>query len=155
MRILESLFIKVPGLQACIIKKRLQHMYFPVNSAKFLTALNLKNICERLLLLKINYFAIYCTHSAFIHFTLHVYLHRQWTAFCRFLLVIAPWQEISKATMKWKLAISDQTMITFTQVDSRKCSLLVLSKPAMFICNILYFAKYFAKYSKPYNCYVL
>ena len=33
--------------------------------------------------------------------------------------------------MKWKLAISDQTMIIFTQVDSRKCSLLVLSKPAM------------------------
>ena len=145
MRILESLFIKVPGLQACIIKKRLQHMYFPVNSAKFLTALNLKNICERLLLLKINYFAIYYTHSAFIHFTLHVYLYRQWAAFCRFLLVLAPWQEISKATMKWKLAISDQTMIIFTQVNSRKCFLLVLNKPAMFVCNITLLCEIFRK----------
>ena len=32
------------------IKKRFQHMYFPVKFVKFLTTLILKNICERLLL---------------------------------------------------------------------------------------------------------
>ena len=32
------------------IKKRLQHLYFPVNSAKFLWGAILKNNCERLLL---------------------------------------------------------------------------------------------------------
>ena len=35
--VLESLFIKSTGLKTCnIIKKRLQHSYFPVNFAKFL-----------------------------------------------------------------------------------------------------------------------
>ena len=34
--VLESLFNKVAGLDACIfIKKRKQHRYFPVNIAKF------------------------------------------------------------------------------------------------------------------------
>ena len=39
-------------------------------------------------------------------------------------------------------------MIIFTQIDLKKCFLLVLKKPAILICNILYFAKYFAKHSK-------
>ena len=35
--VLESLFNKVPDLQACsFIKKRLEHRYFPVNLAKLL-----------------------------------------------------------------------------------------------------------------------
>ena len=44
--VLESLFNKVAGLQAChFIKKRLQNMCFPVIIAKFLRASILKNIC--------------------------------------------------------------------------------------------------------------
>ena len=49
--VLESIFNKVAGLQACnFIKKRLQHSCFPVKFAKLLRTPNLKNICERLLL---------------------------------------------------------------------------------------------------------
>ena len=49
--LLESLFHKIAALQVCnFIKKRLQHMCFAVNIAKFLRAPILKNICERLLL---------------------------------------------------------------------------------------------------------
>ena len=49
---LESLFNKVAGLQACnFIKKRLQHSCFSVNIVKFLRTLILKNICKWLLLL--------------------------------------------------------------------------------------------------------
>ena len=58
--------------------------------------------------LKVDYFAIYYTYSALIHFTIHVHLCRRWAAACTFLLSIAPWQEISKTTMKQKLAISDR-----------------------------------------------
>ena len=48
--VLESLFNKVSGRQACIfIKKRLQHRYFPVKFAKVLTTPLLKNISKRLL----------------------------------------------------------------------------------------------------------
>ena len=48
---LESLFNKVAALQACnFIKKRLQHMCFPVNITKFLRTPILKNIRKRLLL---------------------------------------------------------------------------------------------------------
>ena len=40
---LESLFIKIAGVQACsFIKKRLEHRCFPVNTAKFLKAAILK-----------------------------------------------------------------------------------------------------------------
>ena len=47
---LESLFKNVAGLKACnFIKKRPERRYFPVNIAKLLILLNLKNICERLL----------------------------------------------------------------------------------------------------------
>ena len=43
-------FKKVTTLQPCnFIKKRLQHRRFPVNIAKFLRTIILKNICERLL----------------------------------------------------------------------------------------------------------
>ena len=50
--VLESLFHKVPVPKACnFVKKRLQHMCFPVD--KFLRTPILKNICVRLLL---NYF---------------------------------------------------------------------------------------------------
>ena len=46
---LESLFNKVVGLQACnFIKKRFQHRCFPVNIENFLRTPILKNICERL-----------------------------------------------------------------------------------------------------------
>ena len=39
------------GIKICnFIKRRLQHRFFPVIIAKFLRALILKNICERLLL---------------------------------------------------------------------------------------------------------
>ena len=49
--VLESLFNKVAGLQACsFIKKRLQQRCFPVKLAKFLRTPILKNICERPLL---------------------------------------------------------------------------------------------------------
>ena len=42
--VLESLFSKVASLEACnFIKKRLQHRCFPVNIAKFLIKLYLKN----------------------------------------------------------------------------------------------------------------
>ena len=48
---LETLFNKATGLQACnFMKKRLEYRCFPVNIAKFLRAPILKNICERLLL---------------------------------------------------------------------------------------------------------
>ena len=48
-------------LQTCnFIKKRLQHRYFPVKFAKFLTTSILKNICEWLLL----NFAYWCHYSA-------------------------------------------------------------------------------------------
>ena len=63
--------------------------------------------CFRLLL-KVDYFTIYCSYSALIHFTTHVYLYRRWAALCIFLLGIDPWQEINKTTIKWKLAISDR-----------------------------------------------
>ena len=47
----ESLLNKVAGLQACnLIKKSLQHRYFPVDIAKCLRTPILKNICGRLLL---------------------------------------------------------------------------------------------------------
>ena len=49
--VLESLFNKVAGLQACnYIKKRPQLRCFPVNIAKFLRTPILKNTCEELLL---------------------------------------------------------------------------------------------------------
>ena len=49
--LLESLFNKVAGFQACnFIKKRLQHWCFPVKFAKFLRTAIVKNIYERLLL---------------------------------------------------------------------------------------------------------
>ena len=49
--VLESLFNKVAGLQACnFIKKGLQQRHIPVKFAKFLRTHFLKNICERLLL---------------------------------------------------------------------------------------------------------
>ena len=49
--VLESLFNKAAGLQVCkLIKKRLQHKYFPAIIAKFLRRFILKNTCERLLL---------------------------------------------------------------------------------------------------------
>ena len=48
----EWLFNEVADLKACnFIKKRPQHMFFPVNIAKFLRTLILKNINKRLLLL--------------------------------------------------------------------------------------------------------
>ena len=48
--VLESLFDKVPCLQACnFILKRLQHRYFPVKFAIFLRTPIWRNICERLL----------------------------------------------------------------------------------------------------------
>ena len=51
--VLQFLYDKVAGLKTCIfIKKTLQQKCFPVNIAKFLKAPILKNICERLLLLK-------------------------------------------------------------------------------------------------------
>ena len=51
--------------QTCnFIKKSLQHRRFPVKFAKFLRALILKNICERLLLLslqlKLSFDGAYC-----------------------------------------------------------------------------------------------
>ena len=46
---LKSIFINIVDLRACnFIKKRLQHRWFPVKFAKFLTAPILKNICEKL-----------------------------------------------------------------------------------------------------------
>ena len=54
--VLESLFNKVAGLQACnFIKKRYQHRCFPVNISKFSRTSILKNICVRLLV----YFEIF------------------------------------------------------------------------------------------------
>ena len=48
---LESIFRKLPGLQACkFIKKKPQHRCFPVNIAKYLRTLILMNIYEWLLL---------------------------------------------------------------------------------------------------------
>ena len=48
--VLESLFDRVVGLQACnFIKKRHQHRCFSVNIVKFLRTLILKNTCEQLL----------------------------------------------------------------------------------------------------------
>ena len=45
--VLESLFSKIVGLQACkFIKKRLQHRFFSGKFAKFVRTLILKNICE-------------------------------------------------------------------------------------------------------------
>ena len=42
--VLQSLFKKASGPQACkFIKKRLQHRYFPVKSARFSRALFLQN----------------------------------------------------------------------------------------------------------------
>ena len=42
--VLESLFNKVVGLQACkFVKNRLEHGYFPLNIAKFLRTPILKN----------------------------------------------------------------------------------------------------------------
>ena len=47
----EFLFDKVVGLQVCnFIKNRLQHRCFPVNNAKLLKTIILKNVCEWLLL---------------------------------------------------------------------------------------------------------
>ena len=47
--LLESLFNKFAGLQGGnLIKKRLQHMHFPVRIAKFLKTSILKDTCERL-----------------------------------------------------------------------------------------------------------
>ena len=63
--VLESLFNKGAGIQACnFIKKRLQQKCFPVNIAKFLKISILKNMCDRLPLS----FVIYngeqiCSHS--------------------------------------------------------------------------------------------
>ena len=49
------IFNEVEGLEACnFTKKRLQHRCCPVNIAKFLRTLILKNICKRLLLCQQN-----------------------------------------------------------------------------------------------------
>ena len=49
--VLETLFNKIAGLQACnFIKKRLQYKCFCMNIAKFLRRPILKSICERLFL---------------------------------------------------------------------------------------------------------
>ena len=48
---------------------------------------------------------------------------------CTFLFAIAPWQEISKSSIKWKSAISDgNNDYTFTNW-LKKCFLIVLKKP--------------------------
>ena len=47
IHVLESLFKKASGLQACIfIKKRLQHRYFRVKLARFSRALILQNTSD-------------------------------------------------------------------------------------------------------------
>ena len=47
----QPLLNKFAGLEACkLVKKRLQHRCFPVNTEKFLRTPILKNICEQLLL---------------------------------------------------------------------------------------------------------
>ena len=47
------MFVRHCSLNAAtLLKKRLQHRFFPVNIAKFLRIPTLKNICERLLLVK-------------------------------------------------------------------------------------------------------
>ena len=58
-------------------------------------------------------FAVYCTYSALIYFTIHVHLYRRRAALCIFSLAIAPWKEISKTSMKWKLALSDRNNCYF------------------------------------------
>ena len=67
---LECLFNKVAGLQACIfIKKRLQHRCFPVNIVKLLRTPIRKYICERLLRIsemQTTYNAIYILAENFI-----------------------------------------------------------------------------------------
>ena len=67
---LECLFNKVAGVQACIfVKKRLQHRCFPVNIVKFLRTPILKYICERLLRIsemQTTYNAIYILAENFI-----------------------------------------------------------------------------------------
>ena len=57
--VLECLFIKVIGLQACNFnKKRLQQRCFPVNIAKFQKTCILRDICKRLLLIFERYISI-------------------------------------------------------------------------------------------------
>ena len=93
---LESLFNKIPCLQACnFFKKRLQHRCFLVKFAKLLRTPILKKICERLL----------C-----ISYDLHEYVslvwkncQRTWTKFINYLQgfhVIAIWGH-SKSTSAW------------------------------------------------------
>ena len=62
---LESLFDKVAALQAWkFVKKSLQHSFFPVNNAKTLRPLILKNICERRLLKELDHGSFESTYKA-------------------------------------------------------------------------------------------
>ena len=59
---LQSLLNKVAGFQACnFIKKRLQHICFPMVFEKFLRTPIVKKICERLLLKKDEKYSVLVT----------------------------------------------------------------------------------------------
>ena len=73
--------------------------------------------------LEVDYFAIYYTHSALIHFNLYKYIYTENEQLCTLSLVIAPWQEISKTDGNQVFLI--ETMIVFTQIYSKKCFLLI------------------------------
>ena len=75
-------FEKVAGLKACnFIQKRPQHMSFPVNIAKFLRLLILKNFCERLLFYCFN--GLQFTDGSRSRFCEDVRLHRLHGPSCR------------------------------------------------------------------------
>ena len=72
---LESVFNNDASLRVCnIIKKKSQHMYFPVKFAKFLRTLSLNNISEQLLLyFHYNLHQHYRYHHFHYHCKMHLY----------------------------------------------------------------------------------
>ena len=72
---LESVFNNDASLRVCnIIKKKFQHMYFPVKFAKFLRTLSLNNISEQLLLyFHYNPHQHYRYHHFHYHCKMHLY----------------------------------------------------------------------------------
>ena len=106
-------------------------------------------------LLKVDHFAIYCTHSTLIYFTLYLDLYRRWAALQIFICHSPLTREKVRLLWNGSQLFLIETMIILSQIDSKKCFLLVFKKPARLICNVFYFAQYFSKcFAKYFACQI-
>ena len=109
----------------------------------------LENICERLLL-----FAI---RSRLFCYSLHSFNTHSFYSIREFILTMyifichSPLTR-DKVRLLWNgnQLFLIETMIILSQIDSKKCFLLVFKKPTRFIWNVFHFAQYISRYFAKY-----